>query len=69
MCGFVGYLSEVLADDAIGVRAMLKRMTDTIVHRGPDDGGIWCDVNQRIGLGHRRLSIVDLSPAGHQPMH
>ncbi len=47
---------------------MLGRMTDTIVTRGPDDGGAWFDDGQRIGLGHRRLAIVDLSPAGHQPM-
>lgn len=48
--------------------ALLRRMADTLIHRGPDDGGVWCDSEQRIGLGHRRLSIVDLSPAGHQPM-
>nr|WP_206675324.1 asparagine synthase (glutamine-hydrolyzing) [Mariprofundus sp. NF] len=43
-------------------------MADTIVHRGPDDVGCWSDANQYIGLAHRRLSVVDLSPAGHQPM-
>ncbi len=47
---------------------MLQCMADTLIHRGPDDGGYWCDSEQRIGLGHRRLAIVDLSPAGHQPM-
>ncbi len=41
-------------------------MLSTIVHRGPDDGGVW--TNARVGLGHRRLSIIDLSSAGHQPM-
>jgi asparagine synthase (glutamine-hydrolysing) len=43
-------------------------MTDAIVTRGPDDAGAWFDEHNRVGFGHRRLSIVDLSPAGHQPM-
>jgi len=43
-------------------------MRDRIVHRGPDDGGLWQSDDGRVVLGHRRLSIVDLSPAGHQPM-
>ncbi len=51
-----------------GDAALLCRMADTIIHRGPDDDGTWCDSEQRIGFGHRRLAIVDLSPAGHQPM-
>jgi len=45
---------------------LLKKMTDAIIHRGPDDEGQWIERN--VGLGHRRLSIIDLSPAGHQPM-
>ena len=43
-------------------------MTRTIVHRGPDDGGIWVEDGGRVALGNRRLAIVDLSPEGHQPM-
>ena len=44
-------------------------MADTVVLRGPDDAGYWCDVDQCVGVGHRRLAIVDLTAAGHQPMH
>ncbi len=44
-------------------------MTDRLTHRGPDDHGLWLDPDSGIGLGHRRLSIIDLSPAGHEPMH
>ena len=66
MCGLVGFLGGVAGID--GDAALLRRMADTLIHRGPDDGGTWCDSEQRIGFGHRRLAIVDLSPAGHQPM-
>ena len=47
---------------------VLQAMRDAISHRGPDDAGSWMSKDGRVGLGHRRLSIVDLSPAGHQPM-
>jgi asparagine synthase (glutamine-hydrolysing) len=43
-------------------------MCDTLTHRGPDDSGIWLDEHAGLAFGHRRLSILDLSPAGHQPM-
>ena len=63
MCGIVGWYNR----DGRPVDACaLTRMTDTLVHRGPDDSGVWCE--GAIGLGHRRLSIRDLSVAGHQPM-
>lgn len=62
MCGFAGYLGVV---DHGG---LLHNMIDTIQHRGPNDHGIWVDVQAGIALGHRRLAIVDLSAAGHQPM-
>ena len=67
MCGLAGFLQASRLDsDQAHVLAM--RMGERITHRGPDDGGVWCDVDAGIGLSHRRLSIVDLSPAGHQPM-
>ena len=47
---------------------MLGRMGEAIGHRGPDDSGVWLDADGGIGLSHRRLSVLDLSPAGHQPM-
>ena len=47
---------------------IVATMIDTLRHRGPDDAGVWTDDNAGIALGHRRLSIIDLSPAGHQPM-
>lgn len=66
MCGLAGFLGGVVG--ASGDNVLLYRMADTLIHRGPDDGGYWCDSIQRIGLGHRRLAILELSPAGHQPM-
>lgn len=69
MCGFAGFLGGMAMHGVAGEAVLLQRMANTIVHRGPDDAGYWHDVDQRIGLGHRRLSIMDLSPAGHQPMH
>ena len=64
MCGITGYLSRTtLAREATAV-AMAARMT----HRGPDAAGVWIDESAGIALAHRRLSILDLSEAGHQPM-
>jgi asparagine synthase (glutamine-hydrolysing) len=67
MCGIVGFLTikrEELAKPLSAVRSMAI----AIKSRGPDDSGTWVDENAGIAFGHRRLSIVDLSPAGHQPM-
>src|SRR5262249_51823084 len=64
MCGIAGKLSHD-ASRPIDVR-LLRRMTDTIRHRGPDDGGVWAD--GAVGLGSRRLAGIDLSPRGHPPM-
>lgn len=65
MCGVVGVFHY--ADRAQVVdQVLLRKMNDVLWHRGPDDEGLWAE--GPIGLGHRRLSIVDLSPTGHQPM-
>lgn len=63
MCGICGKLNFT-GEKVDG--ALINRMSSTLFHRGPDDGGIY--LNGSIGLGHRRLSIIDLSPLGHQPM-
>ena len=65
MCGLTGGWSRQRFRE---LQEALPRMTDALVHRGPDDDGHWSDADAGIALGHRRLSIVDLSPAGHQPM-
>jgi asparagine synthase (glutamine-hydrolysing) len=68
MCGFAGLLnvkSESSRDDLISIA---MRMVETLRHRGPDDDGVWVDPQAGIALAFRRLSIVDLSPQGHQPM-
>ncbi|MHA3902690.1 asparagine synthase (glutamine-hydrolyzing) [Castellaniella sp. WN] len=67
MCGLVGFLGNGRGHDAREAAIVLERMADTIVSRGPDDSGVWID-GSGIGLAHRRLSILDLSAAGHQPM-
>jgi asparagine synthase (glutamine-hydrolysing) len=64
MCGIAGLIS----DNPIG-RDVLERMTRSIVQRGPDDSGHWLADGGRVGFGHRRLSVIDLTAAGHQPMH
>jgi asparagine synthase (glutamine-hydrolysing) len=64
MCGIAGFLQP--RPDA---PAVVTAMVDTLYHRGPDAGGAWCDEQAGVALGHRRLSILDLSKAGSQPMH
>ena len=68
MCGISGFLTHVGRFDAPGLGAIAQRMSDTLRHRGPDDAGVWVDAAQGLALGHRRLSIQDLSAAGKQPM-
>jgi asparagine synthase (glutamine-hydrolysing) len=67
MCGIVGTL--VFQDSSFRITdSYLARMRDSMSHRGPDSGGNWIDRTGRIGLGHRRLSIIDLSTVANQPM-
>src|SRR3989338_10625049 len=66
MCGITGKIA--LTHTTPITKEEIHRMNERIIHRGPDDEGIYIDPRHRVGLGHRRLSIVDLSPAGHQPM-
>lgn len=61
MCGIAGYVGTF-------DRELLSTMIGTVAHRGPDDEGLCLMNDQTVGLAHRRLSIIDLSPAGHQPM-
>lgn len=63
MCGIAGYID--LTHRSVSP-VVLKNMTDSIAHRGPDGEGQWIEGN--VGIGHRRLSIIDLTPDGHQPM-
>jgi len=60
ICGIVDYSASSIEEDT------LWRMTETLKHRGPDDSGV--ELFEYVGLGHRRLSIIDLTAAGHQPM-
>lgn len=67
MCGIAGFVDFRKQSDA----GILQRMTDAMVHRGPDDAGyeVYETPEAQVGFGQRRLSILDLSPLGHQPMH
>lgn len=67
MCGVAGTL--VFNNDKFTItEPYLIRMRDTMLHRGPDGGGVWISPDKKIGLGHRRLSIIDLSRIANQPM-
>lgn len=68
MCGVTGYFGGYWQHDERAALLRLKAMTDALVHRGPDSEGHWLDADASVALGHRRLAILDLSPAGHQPM-
>ncbi len=67
MCGIAGFLRKTGSDPAEALHT-LAAMTRTLVHRGPDGEGLWVDNDGHVGFGHRRLSIIDVSPTGAQPM-
>ena len=66
MCGIAGLLAASAGFDLEGAA---RRMAAELVHRGPDDEGVWTDAAHGVALAHRRLAILDVSPQGHQPMH
>ncbi len=66
MCGIAGFLGNPGQPEDLA--RSIRTMSDSLRHRGPDDGGVWEDAPSGVALGHRRLSIVDLSAEGHQPM-
>ena len=65
MCGIVGIFGET---ELPNLGNCIEKMTETLLHRGPDSSGTWIDQENKIALGHRRLSVLELSEAGHQPM-
>jgi asparagine synthase (glutamine-hydrolysing) len=72
MCGICGIVRRTSSASTFDLRAAVTAMADRLAHRGPDDAGVevrrYAASEIEVGLGHRRLSIIDLSPAGHQPM-
>ncbi|VAX19931.1 Asparagine synthetase [glutamine-hydrolyzing] [hydrothermal vent metagenome] len=68
MCGITGFVDRSLRSDSETLGRTVGRMSDTLRHRGPDDSGAWVDAEAGVALGHRRLSIIDLSENGRQPM-
>jgi asparagine synthase (glutamine-hydrolysing) len=69
MCGIAGFFEPSRKRGVEDCEELARRMVSTLAHRGPDDEGAWADAGAGVGLGHRRLAILDLSAEGHQPMH
>jgi len=67
MCGIAGFI--VNHESKLDLTSIAKKMVNMIGHRGPDDEGVWVDEKSQVAFGHKRLSILDLSMAGHQPMN
>src|SRR5439155_19911507 len=67
MCGFAGFIDPERHEPEVATRRATA-MAATLRHRGPNDAGVWADAAAGFAVGFRRLSILDLSPEGHQPM-
>jgi asparagine synthase (glutamine-hydrolysing) len=65
MCGIAGMMSYRGTEHS----HIVSEMAERIRYRGPANSGVWCDLNYGLALGHVRLSILDLSPTGHQSLH
>ena len=68
MCGITGFIDWDNIDSRDSSASILEKMNNSLMHRGPDSSGIWFDSSQKVFLGHTRLSILDLTDQGHQPM-
>jgi asparagine synthase (glutamine-hydrolysing) len=68
MCGIAGFLDHSQYSLRYDFKGVATGMAETMLARGPDDGGVWIDQANKIGLAHRRLAVIDLTSAGHQPM-
>lgn len=68
MCGIAGFIDRGMRGARDRLLSTVTAMADTLVHRGPDDAGVYCDESAGVALGHRRLSVIDLSAEGRQPM-
>lgn len=68
MCGIAGLITWGSSINSLNVEEIVLAMRETMVHRGPDDAGIWINDQKNAALAHRRLSIIDLSASGRQPM-
>ena len=68
MCGIAGLVDLKRKFGLDELRSIAARMAGSLIHRGPDDQGVWIDAQAGVAFGHTRLAIIDLSPAGAQPM-
>ncbi len=68
MCGITGFIDSTRKTSNSELNSIVTKMSDAIIHRGPDDSGAWVDAGQGVAFGFRRLAIIDTSPAGRQPM-